>query len=414
MAEGHSLTLRAALDKVMSEEHADVVREGVAAFVAELMEAEVAQQIGAELHQKAPGRVTHRNGYREREWETRAGTIELEIPRLRSGSYFPSFLEPRTRAEQALVAVVQEAYVNGVSTRKVDRLVQQLGLSGMSKSAVSRLCAKLDDQVTAFRERPLDGGTYPYLWLDAKIERVREPGGVRQKCLVIAYAVHESGRREVLGLDVGECETEAFWRDFLRSLTARGLSGVRLCVSDAHEGLRQAIGKVLGCQWQRCTVHFLRDMLGHVQKAQQPLVATALRQIFAAQSHDEGRALLADVAERLERAAPKVARLLVEAEDELLAFLRFPRDHWTKLRSTNPLERVNREIGRRSEVVGIYPNDAALIRLAGALLLEQSDEWLVGRRYLSQESLAQITSDTNTQPSLQEDKNKETRELTAA
>jgi putative transposase len=399
---------------VMSDEHADVLREGVAAFVAELMEAEVAQQIGAELHDKAPGRVTHRNGYRSREWDTRAGTIELEIPRLRSGSYFPSFLEPRTRAEQALVAVVQEAYVNGVSTRKVDRLVQQLGLCGMSKSAVSRLCAKLDEQVTAFRERPLDGGAYPYLWLDAKIERVREPGAVRQKCLVIAYAVHESGRREVLGLDVGECETEAFWRDFLRSLTARGLSGVRLCVSDAHEGLRQAIGKVLGCQWQRCTVHFLRDMLGHVQKAQQPLVATALRQIFAAQSHDEGRALLADVAARLQRAAPKVAQLLLEAEDELLAFLRFPHDHWTKLRSTNPLERVNREIGRRSDVVGIYPNDAALIRLAGALLLEQADEWLVGRRYLSQESLAQITSDANIQPSLQEDNNKETRELTAA
>jgi len=414
MAEGHSLTLRAALDKVMSEEHADVVREGVAAFVAELMEAEVAQQIGAELHEKAPGRVTHRNGYRSREWDTRAGTIELEIPRLRSGSYFPSFLEPRTRAEQALVAVVQEAYVNGVSTRKVDRLVQQLGLGSMSKSAVSRLCARLDEQVSAFRERPLDGGAYPYLWLDAKIERVREPGAVRQKCLVIAYAVHESGRREVLGLDVGECETEAFWRDFLRSLTARGLSGVKLCVSDAHEGLRHAIGKVLGCQWQRCTVHFLRDMLGHVQKSQQPLVATALRQIFAAQSHDEGRALLADVAERLEHAAPKVARLLVDAEDELLAFLRFPRDHWTKLRSTNPLERVNREIGRRSDVIGIYPNDAALIRLAGALLLEQSDEWLVGRRYLSQESLAQITSETTMPPSLQEDKNKETRELTAA
>jgi putative transposase len=414
MAEGHSLTLRAALDKVMGDEHADVVREGVAAFVAELMEAEVAQQIGAELHEKAPGRLAQRNGYRSREWQTRAGTIELEIPRLRSGSYFPSFLEPRTRAEQALVAVVQEAYVNGVSTRKVDRLVQQLGLSGMSKSAVSRLCAKLDEQVQAFRERPLDGGAYPYLWLDAKIERVREPGGVRQKCLVIAYAVHETGRREVLGLDVGECETEAFWREFLRSLTARGLSGVRLCVSDAHEGLRQAIGKVFGCQWQRCTVHFLRDMLGHVAKAQQPLVATALRQIFAAQSHREGRALLADVAERLERAAPKVAELLVDAEDELLAFLRFPRDHWTKLRSTNPLERVNREIGRRSDVVGIYPNDAALIRLAGALLLEQSDEWLVGRRYLSQESLAQIGTQASITPDPQQDTSKEAHELTAA
>jgi putative transposase len=414
MAESHSLTLRAALDKVMGEEHADVVREGVAAFVAELMEAEVSAQIGAELHEKAPGRVTQRNGYRAREWETRAGTIELGIPRVRSGSYFPSFLEPRTRAEQALVAVVQEAYVNGVSTRKVERLVQQLGIGSMSKSAVSRLCARLDEQVSAFRERPLDGGAYPDLWLDAKIERVRAPGGVRQKCLVIAYAVHESGRREVLGLDVGECETEAFWRDFLRSLTARGLQGVRLCVSDAHEGLRQAIGKVLGCPWQRCTVHFLRDMLGHVPKAQQPLVATAIRQIFAAQSHDEGRLVLAEVAERLERPAPKVAGLLLDAEDDLLAFLRFPRDHWTKLRSTNPLERVNREIGRRSDVIGIYPNDQALIRLAGALLLEQSDEWLVGRRYLSQESLAAIDAQTTIQPHHQEDKNKETHELTAA
>jgi putative transposase len=414
MAESHSLTLRAALDGVMGEEHADVVREGVAAFVAELMEAEVSAQIGAELHEKAPGRVTQRNGYRAREWETRAGTIELGIPRVRSGSYFPSFLEPRTRAEQALVAVVQEAYVNGVSTRKVERLVQQLGIGSMSKSAVSRLCARLDEQVSAFRERPLDGGAYPDLWLDAKIERVRAPGGVRQKCLVIAYAVHESGRREVLGLDVGECETEAFWRDFLRSLTARGLRGVRLCVSDAHEGLRQAIGKVLGCPWQRCTVHFLRDMLGHVPKAQQPLVATAIRQIFAAHSHDEGRLVLAEVAERLERPAPKVAGLLLDAEDDLLAFLRFPPDHWTKLRSTNPLERVNREIGRRSDVIGIYPNDQALIRLAGALLLEQSDEWLVGRRYLSQESLAAIDAQTTIQPHHQEDKNKETHELTAA
>src|SRR3954465_2087841 len=387
MAEKRRMTPVELVDKVMSSEHADVVRESVAWVAAELMEAEVGARVGAELGEVSPERVTQRNGYRPRSWDTRAGEIELRIPKLRSGSYFPSFLEPRRRAEQALVAVVQEAYINGVSTRKVDRLVQQLGLGSMSKSAVSRLCARLDEQVSAFRERPLDGGAYPYLWLDAKIERVREPGGVRQKCLVIAYAVHHSGRREVLGLDVGECETEAFWRDFLRSLTARGLNGVKLCVSDAHEGLRQAIGKVLGCQWQRCTVHFLRDMLGHVQKAQQPLVATALRQIFAAQSHDEGRALLADVAERLERAAPKVARLLVDAEDELLAFLRFPQDHWTKLRSTNPLERVNREIGRRSDVIGIYPNDAALIRLAGALLLEQSDEWLVGPRYLSQESL---------------------------
>jgi transposase-like protein len=260
--------------------------------------------------------VTHRNGYRERGWLTRAGEIELAIPRLRAGSYFPSFLEPRSRSEKALVAVIQEAYVNGVSTRKVDRLVTQLGLSGISKSAVSRLCAGLDEQVRLFRERPLEGA-YPYLWLDAKVERVREPGGVRHKALVVAYGVHETGRREVIGIDVGEAETEAFWREFLRSLRARGLAGVQLCVSDAHEGLKNAIAKVLGCPWQRCTVHFLRDMLGHCGKAQQPMIATAIRQIFAAESADEARERLAGVATALERSAPKVARLLAEAEEEL-------------------------------------------------------------------------------------------------
>ena len=385
MAES-GLSLEELLCKLMGDEHAEVLRDGLAWFVRELMEAEVSSQIGAGLHEKAPERLTHRNGYRERGWNTRVGEIELAIPRLRSGSYFPSFLEPRSRSEQALVAVVQEAYVNGVSTRKVDRLVTQLGLAGISRSAVSRLCAGLDEQVRLFRERPLEGA-YPYLWLDAKTARVRERGGVRSKALVIAYGVHESGRREVIGIDVGEGETEAFWREFLRGLRARGLSGVRLVVSDAHEGLKAAIAKVLGCPWQRCTVHFLRDMLGHCSKAQQPMIATAIRQIFAAESAEEAHERLAGVAAALEHSAPKVASLLLEAEEELLAFMAFPVEHWCKLRSTNPLERVNREIGRRSDVVGIYPNDGALLRLAGALLLEQNDEWLVGRRYLSVESL---------------------------
>jgi len=384
-----SMSLDALVRKLMGDDQADVLRESLAWFVGELMEAEVTQQIGAGLHEKAPERTTHRNGYRERSWQTRAGEIELAIPRLRAGSYFPSFLEPRSRSEKALVAVIQEAYVNGVSTRKVDRLVTQLGLSGISKSAVSRLCAGLDEQVRCFRERPLEGA-YPYLWLDAKVERVREPGGVRHKALGVAYGVHETGRREVIGIDVGEAETEAFWREFLRALRARGLSGVQLCVSDAHEGLKNAIAKVLGCPWQRCTVHFLRDMLGHCSKAQQPLVATAIRQIFAAEDAVEARERLAGVAAALEQTAPKVARLLAEAEDELLAFMSFLKEHWSKLRSTNPLERVNREIGRRSDVVGIYPNDAALVRLAGALLIEQNDEWLVGRRYLSEESLQAV------------------------
>jgi putative transposase len=388
MAEKGRMTAVELVDKLMGSEHADVVRESVAWLVAEVMEAEVAGQIGAGLGEVSAERVTQRNGYRPRGWDTRAGELELRIPKLRQGSYFPSFLEPRRRAEQALVAVVQEAYVNGVSTRKVDRLVEQMGVH-MSKDQVSRLCRGLDEQVQAFRERPLEG-RYPYVWLDGKIEKVREPGGVRQKCLVIAYAVHETGRREVIGLDVGEAETEAFWREFLRSLRARGLTGVRLCVSDCHEGLKNAIGQVLGAPWQRCTVHFLRNMLGHCAKSQQPMIAAAIRGIFAADNGAQARERLVEVVERLEPVAPKVAQLLLDAEPDLLAFYALPREHWSKLRSTNPLERVNREIGRRTDVVGIFPNDAALIRLAGMLLIEQSDEWLVSRRYLSQESLSAV------------------------
>jgi transposase-like protein len=393
MAEATRMTAREAASNVMAVEHADVLRESVAVMVREIMEAEISQLAGAEHGERAPDRrAAQRNGYRQRGWDTRVGEIELAIPRLRTGSYLPSFLEPRRRAEQALIAVVQEAYVNGVSTRKVDRLVEQMGLRGLSKDQVSRMCRGLDEQVQTFRQRPLEGA-YPYLWLDAKIERVREPGGVRQKALVIAYAVHESGVREVLGLDVGEAETEAFWTEFLFSLKARGLSGVRLCVSDAHQGLRSAIARVLGCRWQRCTVHFLRDMLGHCARAQQPMIATAIRQIFNADNGDEARERLAEVVARLGDPAPKVARLLEDAAEELLAFYSFPREHWPKLRSTNPLERVNKEIGRRSDVVGIYPNDQALIRLAGMLLLEQSDEWLVQRRYLSEHSIRLVLSE---------------------
>jgi len=410
MAEDRRMTAAQVVDKLMGSEHADVVRESVAWLVAELIDAEVAAQIGAERGEVSPERVTHRNGYRQRPWQTRAGEIELAIPKLRQGSYFPSFLEPRKRSEQALVAVVQEAYVNGVSTRKVDRLVEQLGVAGMGKDAVSRLCRGLDEQVRVFRERPLEG-RYPYLWLDGKIEKVRERGGVRQKCLVIAYAVHESGRREVIGLDVGEAETEAFWREFLRSLRARGLRGVRLCVSDCHEGLRAAIAQVLGCPWQRCSVHFLRNMLGHCAKSQQPMIAAAIRGIFTASSLEEARERLAEVVERLQPIAPKVAQLVLDAEPDLLGFYAFPREHWSKLRSTNPLERVNREIGRRTDVVGIFPNDAALIRLAGSLLVEQNDEWLVSRRYLSQESLSSVLDQDD--HTLTKETNKENKEVPA-
>jgi putative transposase len=397
MAERPRMTAAQLADKLLSDEHADVLLESVAWMARELMEADVAAQIGAELGERSLERTTHRNGYRPRPWDTRVGQLELAIPKLRQGSYFPSFLEPRRRAEQALVAVVQEAYVNGVSTRKVDRLVQQLGIAGMSKDQVSRLCRGLDTQVRVFRERPLEGA-YPYLWLDAKVERVREPGGVRHKALVIAYGVHQTGRREVVGLDVGEAETESFWRAFLRSLRARGLDGVRLAISDAHAGLKAAIAQVFGCPWQRCTVHFLRDMLGYVARTQQPLVSGAIRGIFTATTAAEARERLAQVVDQLRAHAPKVAALLEDAEAELLAFYAFPAEHWPKLRSTNPLERVNREIGRRSDVVGIFPNDAALLRLAGMLLLEQNDEWLIGRRYLSETSLALVLATDHRDP----------------
>jgi putative transposase len=367
----------------------DVLRDSLRWVCQQLMEAEVTELVGAAHGERAPEeRLTHRNGYRSRPWQTRAGEIELAIPKLRRGSYFPSFLEPRRRSEQALVSVVQEAYVAGVSTRKVDQVVESLGLR-ISKSEVSRICQGLDEQVDAFRGRPLEG-RYPYLWLDAKVEKVRDGGRVVRKALVLAYGVHESGYREVIGLDVGEAETEAFWRSFLRDLVKRGLTGVQLVISDAHAGLKKAIAQVLGCPWQRCSVHFLREGLGHVRKDQQGMVAALLRPIFNAEDGEQARELVSEALERLRGPLPKVAQLLEEAEEDLLAFYPLPAEHWSKLRSTNPLERVNREIGRRTDVVGIFPNDRSLLRLAASLVIEQNDEWLVGRRYLSLDSLASL------------------------
>jgi transposase-like protein len=392
----------------------DFVREAVVMVTRELMEAEVSAQVGAELGEVAPdGRLTHRNGYRPRPWETRVGDLELLIPRVRQGSYFPSFLEPRKRSEQAIVAVVLEAYVNGVSTRKVDRLVEQLGVEGMTKDRVSAMCRGLDEQVDLFRHRPLEG-SYPYLWLDAKHVKVRDHGRVVSKALVVAYAVHETGVREVIGLDIGEVESGSFWTEFLRGLKKRGLAGVRLAVSDQHEGLKHAIARVLGCPWQRCTVHFVRDMVMHCRRDQRGLVSAALREVFNAEDQAHARERVGHVLERLEPVAPKVCRLLEEAEEDLIAFYLLPSEHWTKLRSTNPLERVNKEIGRRTDVVGIFPNDAAAIRLAGALLSEQNDEWLVQRRYLSVESMALILdARRDEEPSL-EQQTKEVAALNAA
>ena len=393
MAESQSMTTAEVVAKTLIDEHADFLREAVAVVAAQLMEAEITQEIGAARGEVSADRATHRNGYRPRRWETRVGELDLLVPRKRSGeAYFPSFLEPRRPAEQAIVSVVMEAYVNGVSTRKVDRLVEQLGIHGMTKDRVSALCRELDERVEAFRNRPLEGD-YPYLWLDAKHLRVRDRGHVRSKALVVAYAVHSSGHREVIGIDLGETESEAFWVAFLRSLVKRGLAGVRLAISDHHEGLKRAIARILACPWQRCTVHFVRNMQGHCRRSERGIVAAALREIFDAEGEEQARSHLGEVLERFRGPLPQVAALLETAEEDLLAFYRFPQAHWSKLRSTNPLERLNKEIGRRSDVVGIFPNDASAIRLTGALLIEQNDEWLVCRRYLSEESLALVLED---------------------
>jgi putative transposase len=388
MAGADRMQVEEVVRKVLVDEHADVLRESVQWLARQLMEVEVSELIGAERGERTEDRATHRNGYRPRRWDTRAGEIELQIPKIRQGSYFPSFLAPRKRSEQALLSVVQQAYVCGVSTRRVDQLVESLGLR-VSRSEVSRICAGLDEQVEVFRSRPLEG-RYPYLFLDGKVEKVRDGGRVVRKCVVIAHGVHESGRREIIGLDVGEAETEAFWTDFVRSLVARGLVGVQLVISDAHEGLKNAIAKVLGAPWQRCTVHFLRDCLGHARSDQHGLLAALIRPIFNAENLAAARDKLSEAVATLEAKLPKVATMLEATEDDILAFYAFPADHWRKIRSTNPLERFNREIGRRTDVVGIFPDDRSLIRLASMLAIEQNDEWLVGRRYLSAASMGPL------------------------
>jgi putative transposase len=413
MAEDRMMTPADVVAKAMAGEHGDLLRDAVALVVREFMDAEVETLTGAGRGERSPERVTNLNGYRDRVWETRVGEIELAIPRTRSGpSYFPSFLEPRRRCEQAIVSVVMEAYVNGVSTRKVDRLVEQLGIQGMSKDRVSRLCTGLDEHVEEFRTRPLEGA-YPYLWLDAKHVKVRDRSRVVSKALVVAYAVNQDGVREVIGLDIGQVESEAFWLEFLRGLRARGLDGVQLAISDHHEGLKNAIARTLSAPWQRCTVHFVRNMHGHCRRDQRGLVSAALREVFNAADAQEARRRAGDVIQRLASIAPKVAQLLEDAEEDLIAFYQLPAAHWTKLRSTNPLERVNREIGRRSDVVGIFPNDASAIRLAGALLIEQNDEWLTCRRYLSEESMRLLYAPTVLEDSPSQI-NEEVNELPAA
>jgi transposase-like protein len=384
------MALTELLRKAQLDQDADFLREGVRVLSQALMDVEVTQHVGAERHERAVERTGQRNGYRDRTWDTRVGTIELKVPRVRDGSFFPSLLEPRKRAEQALVAVVQEAYVHGVSTRRVDDLVQALGMHGISKSQVSRVCADLDAAVERFRTRRLEGG-YPYLWLDATFVKVRENGRVVSQAVVIAIAVRTSGEREVLGVDVGPSEDGAFWLQFLRGLVARGLQGVRLVISDAHEGLKSAISAVLqGAGWQRCRVHFVRNALALVPKSAAQLVAATIRTVFVQPDAQSARDQWRKVTEGFRMRYPRLATLLDNAEADVLAYLAFPSEHWRQIWSNNPLERLNKEIKRRTDVVGIFPNTPAVIRLVGAVLAEQHDEWQVSRRYFSADSLAKV------------------------
>jgi putative transposase len=382
------------LDALRAGGDLDVIREALAVVLQALIEAEATQQIGADRYERSASRSTHRNGTRARLLSTKAGDVELKIPKLREGSFFPALLEPRRRIDRALLAVVMEAYVHGTSTRKVDDLVRALGVdSGISKSEVSRICAELDAEVAAFRSRSLAHISFPYLFLDATYLKARVDGRVVSRAVVIATGVTSDGGREVLGLDVGDSEDGAFWTAFLRSLKARGLTGVQLVVSDAHTGLKAAISAVMaGTGWQRCRVHFLRNVLARVPRGSAEMVAAAVRTIFAQPTGAEVCEQVDKVAAMLQPKFPALATMLVDAGEDLTAFAAFPVAHWTKIWSTNPLERLNKEVKRRTNVVGIFPDDAAVLRLAGAVLLEAHDEWQVAeRRYLSEGSMAKLT-----------------------
>ena len=372
---------------------ADMLREMIAFAAERLMEMEVGALTGAPYGEKSSERRAQRNGYRDRAWETRAGTVELRIPKLRTGSYFPGFLEPRRMAEKALTAVIQEAYIQGISTRSVDDLVKALGMSGISKSQVSRLCEEIDGKVKAFLDRPIEG-EWPYLWIDATYVKVRQSGRIVSVAVILAVGVNSDGRREVLGMDIGPSEAETFWTDFLRKLTRRGLRGVKLIVSDAHEGIKAAVSKVLSTSWQRCRVHFMRNVLAHAGKQGRRVISAFIATAFAQDDAEAARQQWRHVADQIHPKAPKLAVLMDEAETDVLAYMRFPTAHRAKLHSTNPLERLNGEIKRRTEVVGIFPNEAAIFRLVGAMLLEQNDEWAVQRaRYMTLETIATMSND---------------------
>jgi putative transposase len=380
----------ALVDLLQKSGDGDFLRAVAEAVLQILMEADVEGLIGAGRHERSADRLNYRNGYRERSLDTRLGSLQLRIPKLRQGSYFPPFLEPRKTAEKALVTVIQEAWIGGVSTRRVDELVQAMGLSGISKSQVSKLCKDIDERVNAFLDRPIDG-EWPYLWLDATYLKVRDGGRIVSVAAIIAMAVDTDGRREIVGLGLGPSEAEPFWSGFLKSLVKRGLKGVKLVISDAHDGLRHAITRVLGATWQRCRVHWMRNALAHVPKGQHTMVAAAIRQAFlqpdAAAAHQTWR----HVADQLRARWPKLGMLMDDSEHDVLAYITFPAQHRTKLHSTNPLERLNKEVKRRADVVGIFPNEASITRLIGAVLLAQNDEWLLQHRYMQIEGMAELT-----------------------
>jgi putative transposase len=385
-----TMNLKAVIEKTPD---ADLLREMIGFASERLMDMEVTGQTGAAYGEKSPDRLVQRNGYRERVWETRAGAVELRIPKLRKGSYFPFFLEPRRLAEKALTAVIQEAYVQGISTRSVDDLVKAMGMSGISKSQVSRLCEEIDGKVKAFLNRPIEGD-WPYLWVDATYVKVREAGRIISVAVIIAVGVNSDGRREVLGLAIGPSEAETFWTDFLRKLTRRGLRGVKLVISDSHEGIKAAVARVLNATWQRCRVHFMRNALAHANRQGRRVASAFIATAFAQDDAEAAKQQWRKVADHLRPKVAKLARLMDEAEPDVLAYMTFPKDHRAKIHSTNPLERVNGEIKRRTEVVGIFPNEEAIIRLVGAILLEQNDEWAVQRaRYMTLETIAPLSDD---------------------